>query len=110
MLRLYEKHSPIACDVYHELKKKNPNADRYLGSFGTTSDHTCEPLQAADAAIYEVRRALHTSLGKWKESLKWNANIRWQFRKFRTPDMPPLKVVDRAAFVLPGANQNLSAF
>jgi len=76
-----EEHSPIAHDVYREVKKKNPNAAKYLGSFGTASDHKCEPLQAADAAIYEVRRVLHTSLGKWKESLKWDANIRWQFRK-----------------------------
>jgi len=76
-----EEHSPIAYDVYLGLKQKNPNAARYMGHFGTASDHTCEPLQAADAAIYEVRRALQATLGRWKESLKWNQSIRWQFRQ-----------------------------
>lgn len=75
-----EEHSPIAHDVYMAVKKKNPNAARYMGSFSTASDHVCEPLQAADAAVYEVRRSLHTSLGKWKNVLKQDA-IRWQFRK-----------------------------
>jgi hypothetical protein len=76
-----EKHSPIAHDVYREVRKKNPNAAKYMGSFSSASDHFCEPLQAADAALYEVRRVLHATLGKWKESLKRNTNIRWQFRK-----------------------------
>jgi hypothetical protein len=82
-----EEHSPIAHDVYRELQKKNPKSAKYMGSFSTASDHICEPLQAADAAVYEVRRALHASLGKWKESLKWNTNIRWQFRKLADSHM-----------------------
>ena len=77
-----EEHSPIAGDVYREVREKNPKSARYMGSFSTTSDHLCEPLQAADAAIYEVRRALHTSLGKWKD-LKWDNALRWQFKKLR---------------------------
>jgi hypothetical protein len=76
-----EEHSPIAYDVYREVKKKNPNSAKYMGNFGTASDHSCEPLQAADAAIYEVRRALQVTIGRWKESLKWGTEIRWQFRK-----------------------------
>lgn len=76
-----EEHSEIAPDVYREIKKKNPNAANYMGSFTTTSDHICEPLQAADAAIYEVRRALHVSLGKWKRFLRDGNSLRWQFRK-----------------------------
>jgi len=76
-----EEHSPIAADVYREVKRKNPNAAKYMGSFSTASDKTCEPLQAADAAIYEVRRALHVSLGRWKTQLNWNGPLRWQFKK-----------------------------
>jgi hypothetical protein len=76
-----EEHSPIAHDVYREVKRKNPNAARYMGTFSTASDHMCEPLQAADAAIYEVRRGLHVSLGRWRESLKWGHTTRWQFKK-----------------------------
>lgn len=76
-----EEHSPLAPDVYRELKKKNPNAARHMGSFSSMSDHICEPLQAADAAIYEVRKALHASLGKWKQFLRDGDQLRWQFRK-----------------------------
>jgi hypothetical protein len=65
-----EEHSPIAHGVYREVKKKNPNSAKYMGSFSTASDHTCEPLQAADAAIYEIRRVLQVTIGRWKESLK----------------------------------------
>lgn len=75
-----EEHSPIAHDVYLAVKKKNPNAAQHMGSFSSASDHFCEPLQAADAAVYEVRRALHTSLGKWKNLFKQDS-LRWQFRK-----------------------------
>jgi hypothetical protein len=76
-----EEHSPIAYDVYLGLKQKNPNAARYMGHFSTASDHTCAPLQAADAVVYEVRRTLQSSLGRWKESLKWKDGVRWQFRQ-----------------------------
>lgn len=76
-----EEHSPLAPDVYRELMRKNPNAAKHLGSFTTMSDHTCEALQAADTAIYEVRRALHVSLGKWQRFLKDGNELRWQFRK-----------------------------
>jgi hypothetical protein len=50
-IRGRSQHSPIAHDVYLEVKKKNPNAAKYMGSFSTKSDHTCHPLQAADSAI-----------------------------------------------------------
>jgi hypothetical protein len=76
-----EEHSEVAPDVYIELKKKNPNAACYMGPFTLDSDIGCEPLQAADAAIYEVRRALHVSLGRWKQYLQSGTDVRPEFRK-----------------------------
>jgi len=76
-----EEHSDIAPDVYQEVQKKNPKAAEYMGTFTLASDHLCEPLQAADAAIYEIRRSLHISLGRWKHWLKSGDSLRWQFRK-----------------------------
>jgi hypothetical protein len=61
-----EEHSPIAKDVYDELRKKNPNAAKYMGSFTSHSDLRSGALQAADAVVYEVRRSLGTTLGRWK--------------------------------------------
>ncbi len=82
-----EEHCPLAYDVYLALQKKNPNASRYMGPFGADSDHTCEPLQAADAVVYEIRRVLQSKLGRWKESLKWDSDVRWQFRQLQKQGM-----------------------
>jgi hypothetical protein len=76
-----QEHSPIAKDVYDELKKKNPNAAKYMGSFTSLSDLRSGSLQAADALVYEVRRSLGTVLGRWKQSLKWNSGVRWQMKQ-----------------------------
>ena len=76
-----EEHSDIAPDVYREVMKKNPNAAKYMGTFSTSSDDLCEPLQAADAAIYELRRAFHVSVGRWQNSPHFDRAKRWQFNK-----------------------------
>ena len=79
-----QKHSPLAQKAYDDLKKKNPNSAKYMGSFTSMSDLMSGSLQAADAAIYEVRRVLHTTLGRWKQ---WNGDLRWQFRQLRDQKM-----------------------
>lgn len=76
-----EEHSTDAPKVYCDLKDKNPNAAEYMGPFGMDEDHLSHPLQAADAVIYEIRRSLHVSLARWKESQHFDKQIRWQFNK-----------------------------
>ncbi len=46
-----------------------------MGSFTSDDDKTCEPLQAADAAVYEVRRTLNLSLAKREEELRQQFSI-----------------------------------
>ena len=58
----HEKHSPLASEAYRALKLHNPVAERYLGSFSVSDDRKCEPLQAADAVVFEIRKALRLSL------------------------------------------------
>ena len=70
-----EQHSPLAGQAYLNLKQNNPNAAEYMATFSVADDKTCEPLQAADAAAFEVRRALNLSLGQWKGSLRKQFNI-----------------------------------
>jgi hypothetical protein len=71
----HEKYSPLAYEAYRNLKTTNPNAAEYMGTFSAEDDRKCEPLQAADAAVFEVRRALNLALGKWKGQLRNQFNI-----------------------------------
>jgi hypothetical protein len=41
-----------------------------MGTYTSADDKDCEPLQAADAAIFEVRRALNLSLKYWPGKLR----------------------------------------
>lgn len=66
----HEKYSPYAYEAYRNLKATNPNAAEYMTTFSSEDDKKCEPLQAADAAIFEVRRALQLALGQWKGKLR----------------------------------------
>jgi len=79
-----EEHSKDAQDVYSAVKEKNPNAARHMGAFDMQEDKSCHPLQAADACVYEIRRALHVSLGRWKNSPHFDKGLRWQFKKIDT--------------------------
>jgi hypothetical protein len=65
-----EEHSPLACEAYRNLKRTNPVAAQYMATFSSADDKKCEPLQAADAAIFEIRRALNVELGQWKGPLR----------------------------------------
>lgn len=69
-----EEHSPFAIEAYNNLKETNPVAAAYMGSFVSDDDKKCEQLQAADAAAYEVRRALNLSLKKWEGELRKQFN------------------------------------
>ncbi|NDQ56985.1 MAG: DUF3800 domain-containing protein [Acidipila sp.] len=69
-----EEHAPLANKAYRNLKQTNPNAAEYMATFSTANDKDCEPLQAADLAAFEVRRALGLSLGLWEGPLRKQFN------------------------------------
>ena len=56
----HEIYSPLAPEAYRNLKETNPEAAEYLLSFTSKDEKKCAPVQAADAVVYEVRRALNT--------------------------------------------------
>ncbi len=55
----HEIYSPLAPEVYRNLKNTNPNAAQRMLSFSSIDEKLCAPVQAADAVIYEIRRALN---------------------------------------------------
>jgi hypothetical protein len=65
-----EEYSPLASQAYRNLKQTNPVAAQYMATFSSADDKKCEPLQAADAIIFEIRRALNIELGQWKGPLR----------------------------------------
>ena len=70
-----EEHSALAKDAYLNLKSSNPMAAQYMATFDSVDDKKCEPLQAADAAVFEVRRALNLALGLWPGALRKQFNL-----------------------------------
>ncbi|MBZ5504707.1 MAG: hypothetical protein LAO78_04380 [Acidobacteriia bacterium] len=72
---LCEEHSDASYEAYRLLKEKNPKAAAYMGVYGAEDEKQCFPLQAADAVIYEIRRAFHVALGQRKEQLRKQFNI-----------------------------------
>jgi hypothetical protein len=67
MCDLNAQYGPVAHEAYRSLKQTNTNASKYMGSYGEDDEKDCEPLQAADASIYEVRRILHLVFEQWQE-------------------------------------------
>jgi hypothetical protein len=53
----------------------NPLAAEYMATFSTAKDTECAPLQAADAAIFEVRRALNLALKQWPGVVRKQFNL-----------------------------------
>ena len=70
-----EEHSEESYAAYRELKIRNPKAAVFMGAYGTDDEKNCEPLQAADAVIYEIRRAFHIALGQRKEAIRQQFKI-----------------------------------
>jgi hypothetical protein len=73
----HQRYAPLSQPRYLNLKGKNPKVAKYLGTHSIGDDKKIFTLQAADAAIYEVRRALHIALKQKREPL------RGQFKIFR---------------------------
>jgi hypothetical protein len=65
-----EEHSPFAGEAFQNLKATNPNAAQYMTTFSSADEKKCTPLQAADAGVFEVRRALNLALKHWKGNLR----------------------------------------
>lgn len=65
-----QEHAQAVLPDYLKLKQKNPKAAEYMFSFTAEDEKKCEPLQAADAGVYEVRRALNISLNHWQGPLR----------------------------------------
>ncbi len=66
----HEQHSPLAQEAFQNLKATNPNAAQFMATFSSADEKKCVPLQAADAAVFEVRRALNLALKKWGGELR----------------------------------------
>ena len=66
----HAEHSPQVRQDFDKLKTANPIAAKYLGTMSTEDDKTNPAIQAADAVIFEIRRALNLSLGNWKGQLR----------------------------------------
>ena len=66
----HEQYGPLAMKAYEGLRKTNPSAAEYMGPFSSKDEKKCVPLQAADAAVFEVRRALHLALRQWPGQLR----------------------------------------
>lgn len=71
----HETYSPLAGEAYWYLKNANPHAAEYMGSFSSKDEKGCAALQAADAAVFEVRRALHLALKQWPGELRSQFNV-----------------------------------
>jgi hypothetical protein len=70
-----QEHSSVAEKEYRRLKETNPNAAKFMSGFCREDEKKCELLQTADAAAFEVRRALNLALGKWSGELRQQFNI-----------------------------------
>jgi hypothetical protein len=70
-----EEYGPLAHEAFRRLKDENPNAAKYLGTYTSADDKDCIALQAADAVIFEIRRALNLSLKEWEGPLREQFNI-----------------------------------
>jgi len=71
----HEKYSALALDAYRNLKLNNSEAAKYMDSFAMKDEKKLEPLQAADASAFEVRRALNISLKQWPGELRKQFNL-----------------------------------
>jgi len=60
----HEINSPLAPAAYDNLRTTNPGASEFMLSFSSIDEKECTPVQAADALVYEVRRALNFKFSK----------------------------------------------
>jgi hypothetical protein len=66
----HEEHTQYAREAFRALKAANPEAATYFATFSSEDDKDAEVLQAADAVVFEVRRALNLELGMYPGALR----------------------------------------
>jgi hypothetical protein len=71
----HEKYAPLAQQRYLNLRDKNPEAAKYMATHSIGDDKNIFILQAADAAVYEIRRALHIAHKQRNEPVRGQFNI-----------------------------------
>ncbi|HEY4776615.1 MAG TPA: hypothetical protein VIH56_03065 [Candidatus Acidoferrales bacterium] len=71
----HEKYSPLAHEAYRNLKETNPNAADYMATFTSGDEKKLESLQAADAAVFEVRRVLNLVFKQWPGKVRKQFNL-----------------------------------
>lgn len=70
-----EQYSRLAREAYNGLRASNPNAAEYMGTYSSKDEKECIPLQAADAVVFEIRRALNLALGQWQGQIRKQFNM-----------------------------------
>ena len=73
----HQKYAPLAHARYMNLRNNNPEAAEYMATHSIEDDKEWFVLQAADAVVYEIRRALNI-IHKQR-----TGDIRGQFNLFR---------------------------
>lgn len=71
----HKRYGVLAQEGYQCLKANNPEAAKYMGSFEMRDEKKLDPLQAADASAFEVRRALNISLKQCPGALRKQFNL-----------------------------------
>jgi hypothetical protein len=66
----HEEHTQDAREAFRALKAANPEAATYFATFSSEDDKDAEVLQAADAVVFELRRALNLELGMYPGALR----------------------------------------
>lgn len=64
------QYSSRAHDAYREFKSANPQAAAYMATYSEADEKKNAVLQAADAAVFEIRRALNLELKQWEGALR----------------------------------------
>jgi hypothetical protein len=65
-----ERYSALAYESFKRLKETNPKAAAHMATYSSMDEKQCEPLQAADAVVYEIRRVLNLVLGQREGHLR----------------------------------------
>ncbi len=71
----HEQYGPYAQEQFLKLKEKNPKAAYYMGTYTSADDRNSSALQAADAVVDEIRRALHILWVSGRKNYESNSEL-----------------------------------
>ena len=75
------RYTPMAHAAYKKLKEGNPRAAEFMATYSEADEKKVPKVQAADATIFEIRRALNLELGQWEGELRKQFSILADARK-----------------------------